>query len=592
MIFNKGKVGPVRDLFSGISSVDVDITIMSPSYSHAIKDSLIKFDVKSLKDEDSDGVESESESPDFTKLVVLSGMYLGSFDSRLCREMRPYAAGSVESADGTWMVVWNLRFREDRMTRLRKAVEAVAYKSGKVMIVCTHRQRSRLAVMSFGDLDCVHLVTKKWLNGMLSNHDTLRELVLKYRVTPSFEVTNATRERFDRYLAPIEGFLKSKSMPSLVVFINSGDHVTSIREVYNMGIPVAALCDVDASWNTFVDYAIPFPSRADAKSDVIMAELETREYAQSAPRFVFMTLVRYAIQEGVKKRIEEESSGKEVAKSVALIGKPKGKASKKGARSRLAKLFKAGVGLDHPKWWARKRRAIVARGSKFDRVKHQYDFFEDAYLHLRADMELGEKGLDWDAGFLSNSILECKLEMDKMVTAAIASVVRSGSPIEINKMSIEYGTDFTRKRKPIKKVSAAIVNNASGLVTNWGTGFNSTSSLSSTKGVAKSDGSAAGEVVPIEVATRSEVSSSVAASMVDSPKVVKTKESKVVKSNESKVTASKEVKSGHSKDSKAGSTMVSKPVDSKPKSIGGASKGVDKKEVVKSGPRSRKGDGK
>ena len=93
MIFNKGKVGPVRDLFSGISSVDVDITIMSPSYSHAIKDSLIKFDVKSLKDEDSDGVESESESPDFTKLAVLSGIYLGSFDSRLCREMRPYAAG-------------------------------------------------------------------------------------------------------------------------------------------------------------------------------------------------------------------------------------------------------------------------------------------------------------------------------------------------------------------------------------------------------------------------------------------------------------------------------------------------------------------
>ena len=243
-----------------------------------------------------------SRSPDvsFARLSVQAGMYLGSFDNRLCREMRPYAVGAVETGDKTWQVVWNLRLMEDCLARLMKALEKVTLKGGKVMIVCTHRQRSRLAVMSFGDLDCVRLVTKKWLNGMLSNHSTLRELVLKYRVTPSFEISNATRERFDRYLAPMEKFLSSTDMPSLVLFINSEDHVTSIREVYNMGIPVGALCDVDASWNTFVDYAVPFPSRANAKSNVVMTEFETRELAQTTPRFAFMTMVRFARKRGLE----------------------------------------------------------------------------------------------------------------------------------------------------------------------------------------------------------------------------------------------------------------------------------------------------
>jgi small subunit ribosomal protein S2 len=112
-----------------------------------------------------------------------------------------------------------------------------------------------------------HFVAEKWLGGTLTNFDTLKKSITRYkeiekmkedgflRVFSKKEQSQIERERV-KLEKSLEGLKNMTALPGLMFVIDSHEEATAIAEARRLSIPVVAVCDTNCDPN-LVDYPIP-----------------------------------------------------------------------------------------------------------------------------------------------------------------------------------------------------------------------------------------------------------------------------------------------------------------------------------------------
>ncbi len=142
----------------------------------------------------------------------------------------------------------------------------VARNGGKVMFVCTKRAGAESA-MQEAERCKMPYVNHRWLGGLLSNFDTVRQSMRRMeeyeeQTKPSNLRLMTKREglrmlaKLERLRSNLSGVRDMDSLPDALCVIDAGLHRICISEAKKIGIPVAAVVDSNCSPQG-IDYVIP-----------------------------------------------------------------------------------------------------------------------------------------------------------------------------------------------------------------------------------------------------------------------------------------------------------------------------------------------
>ena len=160
----------------------------------------------------------------------------------------------------------DLRKTLDRLQVAQQAVREVVLRGERVLFVCTKKQLS--GVVEQEALNCgSYWVTERWLGGMLTNFQTIRQQIRRLKELERGAEENAfefytkkerlmlERERIklDKYLAGVKDMSR---LPGALFVVDAHREGIAIKEAKKLGIPIIAITDTNADPDV-VDFPIP-----------------------------------------------------------------------------------------------------------------------------------------------------------------------------------------------------------------------------------------------------------------------------------------------------------------------------------------------
>jgi len=142
----------------------------------------------------------------------------------------------------------------------------LASKKGRVLFVGTKRA-AQDAIREDAERAGMPFVNRRWLGGMLTNYQTVRQSIKRLDVIQTMmdtgkleglkkkEILNLTREQ-EKLEKSIGGIKKTGGLPDALFIIDVEHESIAIKEANNLGIPVIAVVDSNSNPDG-VDYVIP-----------------------------------------------------------------------------------------------------------------------------------------------------------------------------------------------------------------------------------------------------------------------------------------------------------------------------------------------
>ena len=160
----------------------------------------------------------------------------------------------------------DLRKTLDRLKVAQQAVREVVLRGERVLFVCTKKQLSGVVeqeALNSGS----YWVTERWLGGMLTNFQTIRQQIRRLKELERGAEENAfefytkkerlmlERERIklDKYLAGVKDMSR---LPGALFVVDAHREGIAIKEAKKLGIPIIAITDTNADPDV-VDFPIP-----------------------------------------------------------------------------------------------------------------------------------------------------------------------------------------------------------------------------------------------------------------------------------------------------------------------------------------------
>lgn len=204
-----------------------------------------------------------------------AGVHFGHKTSRWSPKMAPYI---FIAKSGVHVI--NL---EKTAEKVAKAAEFIAREAaqGKTFVFVGTKKQSG-GIIKDAAISCsMPYVSVRWLGGTLTNFDTIKNSVKKFKQNreelenpntglSKSELSKIRREveHGEKYLAGLE---KLTRKPDALILFGSHDEKNAVKEAKVVGIPIIALVDTNAD-PTLVDY--PVPANDDAtKSVKLFADL-------------------------------------------------------------------------------------------------------------------------------------------------------------------------------------------------------------------------------------------------------------------------------------------------------------------------------
>jgi small subunit ribosomal protein S2 len=197
----------------------------------------------------------------------------------------------------------DLRKTLDRLNRAQQAVREVVLKGERVLFVCTKRQLRGIieqeAIRSGSSF-----VTERWLGGMLTNFQTIRNQIRRLKELERGQEENAfefytkkerlllDRERLklDKYFSGVKDMTR---VPGAIFVVDARREMIAVKEAHRLGIPVIAIADTNADPD-LIDY--PIPGNDDAMRAVGLISKAIADSIESA---------RAEVPEGERRRVED-----------------------------------------------------------------------------------------------------------------------------------------------------------------------------------------------------------------------------------------------------------------------------------------------
>jgi small subunit ribosomal protein S2 len=145
-------------------------------------------------------------------------------------------------------------------------VGSLAAKKGRVLFVGTKRA-AQDAIREDAERAGMPFVNRRWLGGMLTNYQTVRQSIKRLDSIQNMietgkldglkkkEILNLTREQ-EKLEKSIGGIKKMGGLPDALFVIDVDHERIAIKEANNLGIPVIAVVDSNSNPDG-VDYVIP-----------------------------------------------------------------------------------------------------------------------------------------------------------------------------------------------------------------------------------------------------------------------------------------------------------------------------------------------
>jgi small subunit ribosomal protein S2 len=193
--------------------------------------------------------------------LLEAGVHFGHQTRRWNPKMKPFI---FTERNGIHII--DLRKTLDRLTVAQQAVREVVLRGERVLFVCTKKQL-RGVVEQEAQRSGSYWVTERWLGGMLTNFQTIRQQIRRLKELERGAEENAfefytkkerlmlDRERIklDKYLAGVKDMGR---LPGAIFVVDARREGIAVKEAAKLGIPVIAITDTNADPDA-IDYPIP-----------------------------------------------------------------------------------------------------------------------------------------------------------------------------------------------------------------------------------------------------------------------------------------------------------------------------------------------
>jgi len=193
--------------------------------------------------------------------LLEAGVHFGHQTRRWNPKMRPFI---FTERNGIHII--DLRKTLDRLLIAQQAVREVVLRGDRLLFVCTKKQL-RSVVEQEAQRCGAFWVTERWLGGMLTNFQTIRQQIRRLKELERGAEENAfefytkkerlmlERERLklDKYLVGVKDMGR---LPGAVFVVDARRESIAVKEAAKLGIPVIAITDTNADPD-LIDYPIP-----------------------------------------------------------------------------------------------------------------------------------------------------------------------------------------------------------------------------------------------------------------------------------------------------------------------------------------------
>ena len=187
----------------------------------------------------------------------------------------------------------DLRKTLDRLQAAQQAVREVVLRGDRVLFVCTKKQL-RGVVEQEAQRCGSFWVTERWLGGMLTNFQTIRQQIRRLKELERGSEENAfefytkkerlmldrERQKLDKYLVGVKDMGR---LPGAIFVVDARRESIAVKEAAKLGIPVIAITDTNADPD-LIDY--PIPGNDDAIRSVTLIATAMADSVATARREV------------------------------------------------------------------------------------------------------------------------------------------------------------------------------------------------------------------------------------------------------------------------------------------------------------------
>jgi small subunit ribosomal protein S2 len=193
--------------------------------------------------------------------LLEAGVHFGHQTRRLNPKMKPFI---FTERNGIHII--DLRKTLDRLTVAQQAVREVVLRGERVLFVCTKKQLRQVVEQEAQNCGSFW-VTERWLGGMLTNFQTIRQQIRRLKELERGSEENAfefytkkerlmlDRERIklDKYLVGVKDMGR---LPGAIFVVDARREGIAVKEAAKLKIPVIAIADTNADPD-LIDFPIP-----------------------------------------------------------------------------------------------------------------------------------------------------------------------------------------------------------------------------------------------------------------------------------------------------------------------------------------------
>ncbi len=220
--------------------------------------------------------------------LLEAGVHFGHQTRRWNPKMRKYI---FTERNGIHII--DLRKTVDRLRAAEKVVRQTVLKGDRVLFICTKPQL-RSIIEEEAERCGAFYVTERWLGGMLTNFQTIRQQIRRLKELERGQEENAfefytkkeqlllerERQKLDKYFSGVKDMSR---LPGAIFVVDAKRELIAVREAKRLGIPVIAIADTNADPD-LIDY--PIPGNDDAIRSVGLITKAMSDSVMSARREV------------------------------------------------------------------------------------------------------------------------------------------------------------------------------------------------------------------------------------------------------------------------------------------------------------------
>ncbi|HIE52824.1 MAG TPA: 30S ribosomal protein S2 [Armatimonadetes bacterium] len=195
------------------------------------------------------------------KELLEAGVHFGHITRRWNPKMKPYIY-----ADRNGIYIIDLHQTLKGVEAACDFVQEVVRNGGTVLFVGTKKQAQESIVEAAKSCG-MYYVTHRWLGGMLTNYQTIRQRIRRleqleemerdgqFELLPKKEVMRLRREK-DKLERTFEGIRDMPGLPQALFVVDVKEEKIAVSEARKLGIPIIAIVDTNCD-PELVDFVIP-----------------------------------------------------------------------------------------------------------------------------------------------------------------------------------------------------------------------------------------------------------------------------------------------------------------------------------------------